>query len=139
MPAGVDGRPTSLAVEVVRYVEAVIPQGGEVRSFTRSTRPVKAVRTCGDEVQVRSSTQSNSARAVAQIVAGLLEPGLLNTVAIVGDNQPSCVETSCGSGFSVVLERVGDNVANCIGVDATWSGLVVVLEQVGVGDNAADA
>jgi hypothetical protein len=34
VPAGVDGRPTSLAVEVARYVEAVFPRCGEVRSFT---------------------------------------------------------------------------------------------------------
>ena len=65
------------------------------RSFTQSTRPVKAVRSRGEEVQVRSSTQSNSARAVAQIVAGSLEPGLLNAVAIVGDNRPIAVGWNC--------------------------------------------
>ena len=35
-----------------------------------------------------------------------------------------------------MLEQVGDGAANRIGVDATWSSLVVVLEQVG--DDAAD-
>ena len=66
----------SLLGEVARYVDEVRPRGEEVRD----------------------SARSNSARAVARIVAGSLGPGPLDTSAIWGGDRPSREDMGRGDG-----------------------------------------
>ena len=80
--------------EVARYVDGVRPRGEEL--LGEVARYVNGVCPRGEEVQ--DSAQSNSARAVAQIVAGSLGPGPLDTSAIWGGYRPSREDMGCGAG-----------------------------------------
>ena len=90
---GREGDMSSLG-EVARYVDGVHPRGEE--SLGEVARYVDGVRPRGEEVQ--DSARSNSARAVARIVAGSLGPGPVDTSAIWGGNRPSREDMGHGDG-----------------------------------------